>query len=69
MEATSAIIDCAWIHYKIKIKKQDALHILLDFVNRLVADKSWFEDLHGCMKESMEDYLLLTEQSTNVHWN
>lgn len=69
MDAASVIIEWTWIHYKIKIRKQDALQILLEFVNRLVADKSRFEDLRGCMKESMENYLLTTDQSVNAPYN
>lgn len=69
MDVTKTIIEWTWIHYRIKINQQDALRILLKFVNRLVGDESRFEDLRGCMKESMEDYLSIAEPLDNIHSN
>jgi len=67
MEVT-AIIQWAWIHYRVKLKETEALTILLNFLGRLIADNSCYQDLRLCMREVMSDYGL-DEMEFNVHNN
>ena len=64
----ATIIQWAWIHYRVKLKETEALTILLNFLGRLIADNSHYQDLYLCMREAMRDYGLF-ELDFNVYDN
>lgn len=67
-EASNAIVEWTWIHYNRKINATDALHIFLLFINHLIEDRG-FENLHECMKKSIEHYLAVAPRVVNSTHN